>query len=167
MEINTTHIKLIQTAVLIVAYFVSRFFARKTIEKVGNSFAYHKTRIKITRKIVSVILFFIITGFVLFIWGVEQKELVIFISSFLTVMGIALFAQWSIISNITSAIIIFFNHPVKIGDSIVVMDKDFPVEGKISDIGLFFLIIKTTDGEHVSIPTNVFMNKTVKKKSHE
>lgn len=154
MEINTTHIKLIQTAVLIVAYFVSRFFARKTIEKVGNSFAYHKTRIKITRKIVSVILFFIITGFVLFVWGVEQKELVIFISSFLTVMGIALFAQWSIISN-------------KIGDSIVVMDKDFPVEGKISDIGLFFLIIKTTDGEHVSIPTNVFMNKTVKKKSHE
>ena len=164
---STSQIKIIETAVLILVYIVVKILASKTIEKVGKKFLYHKTRIKIVKKIVNVLLFFIISGFILFVWGVEQSELVVFISSFLTVMGIALFAQWSIVSNITSAVIIFFNHPVKIGDSIVVLDKDYQVEGKISDIGMFFMIIKSTEGDHISIPTNVFMNKMVKKINNE
>jgi small-conductance mechanosensitive channel len=61
----------------------------------------------------------------------------------------------------------FFNHPVKIGDSIVVLDKDYQVEGKISDIGMFFMIIKSTEGDQISIPTNVFMNKMIKKINNE
>lgn len=164
---SISQIKIIETAVLIVAYLVIKIVASKTIEKVGKNFLYHKSRIKIVKKIVNVLLFFIISGFILFVWGVEQSELVVFISSFLTVMGIALFAQWSIVSNITSAVIIFFNHPVKIGDSIVVLDKDYQVEGKISDIGMFFMIIKSTEGDQISIPTNVFMNKMVKKINNE
>jgi small-conductance mechanosensitive channel len=164
---NTNQIKIIETVVLIVVYIVIKIVASKTIEKVGIKLLYHKSRIKIVKKIVNLILFIIISGLILFVWGVEQSELFIFISSFLTVMGIALFAQWSILSNITSAVIIFFNHPVKIGDSIVVLDKDYQVEGKINDIGLFFMIIKSKEGDHISIPTNVFMNKMVKKISHE
>lgn len=164
---SSNQIKIIETAVLILVYIVVKILASKTIENVGKKFLYHKSRIKIVKKIVNVLLFFIISGFILFVWGVEQSELVVFISSFLTVMGIALFAQWSIISNITSAVIIFFNHPVKIGDSIVVLDKDYQIEGKISDIGMFFMIIKSTEGDHISIPTNVFMNKMVKKINHE
>jgi small-conductance mechanosensitive channel len=164
---SISQIKIIETAVLILVYIVVKILTSKTIEKVGKRFLYHKSRIKIVKKIVNVLLFFIISGFILFVWGVEQSELVVFISSFLTVMGIALFAQWSIISNITSAVIIFFNHPVKIGDSIVVLDKDYQIEGKISDIGMFFMIIKSAEGDQVSIPTNVFMNKMVKKINHE
>lgn len=164
---STSQIKIIETAVLILVYIVVKILTSKTIERVGKRFLYHKSRIKIVKKIVNVLLFFIISGFILFVWGVEQSELVVFISSFLTVMGIALFAQWSIVSNITSAVIIFFNHPVKIGDSIVVLDKDYQVEGKISDIGMFFMIIKSTEGDQISIPTNVFMNKMVKKKNNE
>jgi small-conductance mechanosensitive channel len=164
---STSQIKIIETAVLILVYIVVKILTSKTIERVGKRFLYHKSRIKIVKKIVNVLLFFIISGFILFVWGVEQSELVVFISSFLTVMGIALFAQWSIISNITSAVIIFFNHPVKIGDSIVVLDKDYQIEGKISDIGMFFMIIKSAEGDQVSIPTNVFMNKMVKKINNE
>jgi small-conductance mechanosensitive channel len=164
---NTNQIKIIETVVLIVVYIVIKIVASKTIEKFGIKLLYHKSRIKIVKKIVNLILFIIISGLLLFVWGVDQSELVIFISSFLTVMGIALFAQWSILSNITSAVIIFFNHPMKIGDSIVVLDKDYQVEGKINDIGLFFMIIKSKEGDHISIPTNVFMNKMVKKISHE
>jgi small-conductance mechanosensitive channel len=164
---STSQIKIIETAVLILVYIVVKILTSKTIERVGKRFLYHKSRIKIVKKIVNVLLFFIISGFILFVWGVEQSELVVFISSFLTVMGIALFAQWSIISNITSSVIIFFNHPVKIGDSIVVLDKDYQIEGKISDIGMFFMIIKSAEGDQVSIPTNVFMNKMVKKINNE
>ena len=43
-------------------------------------------------------------------------------------MGVAMFAQWSILSNITSGIILFFSFPFKIGDLILIHDKDFPIE---------------------------------------
>ena len=49
-----------------------------------------------------------------------------FLGSVLTVVGVAFFAQWSLLSNITSSIIIFFNHPVKLNDSIVILEgKDY------------------------------------------
>jgi hypothetical protein len=42
---------------------------------------------------------------VILIWGVQAKDIIIAISP--TVVGVAMFAQWSILSNITSGIILF------------------------------------------------------------
>lgn len=58
--------------------------------------------------------------------------------------------------------IIFFSHPAKIGDTITVLDKDFSIKGKISDIEMFFITIKTEEGEKVTIPNNVFIQKMIK-----
>jgi small-conductance mechanosensitive channel len=96
---------------------------------------------------------------------VKQSELAVFIGSVLAVIGIALFAQWSILSNITSGIIIFFIHPVKLDDTIAVIDKDYNIEGRVSDIGVFLVLLKTTDGEQITIPNNVFIQKMVKKRN--
>ena len=63
------------------------------------------------------------------VWGVDQSELLIFLSTILVVLGVAFFAQWSIISNITSTLIIFFNQPIKIGDYLTIMDKEYEIEG--------------------------------------
>jgi small-conductance mechanosensitive channel len=112
-------------------------------------------------------LIFISLGILFFIWGVDQSELVYFITSLLTILGIAFFAQWSIISNITSTLIIFFNHPAKIGDTISVFDKDYPIEGRISDIGIFFVIIKTAEGDKITLPSNVFIQKMVRRKGND
>ena len=160
---DTFQIELIQTAVSLVIYLLIKTIAEKIIEKAGRKFAYAKQRIKITKKIVHVVLFIIWVSIVFFIWGVNQSELAYFITTLLTVLGVALFAQWSLLSNITASIIIFFYHPVKIGDSIKILDKEYNVEGKISDIGIFFLIIKTIDNERITVPTNVFLQKMVQK----
>jgi small-conductance mechanosensitive channel len=85
-------------------------------------------------------------------------------ASVLTVIGIALFAQWSHLSNLTSGMIIFFNHSAKLDDTIEIIDKDYCIEGRISDIGLFFVQIKTTENEEVTLPNNVFLQKMIKKK---
>jgi small-conductance mechanosensitive channel len=101
------------------------------------------------------------------IFGVDQNELLMFVGSALTIMGIALFAQWSILSNITSGIIIFFNHSFQLEDTISVSDKDYEIEGKIIDIGLFFVILVTADNEKISIPNSVFLTKMIKQKPNE
>ena len=43
------------------------------------------------------------------------------------------------------------------------MDKDFQIEGKLSDIGIFFITIKTKDNEKITVPSNVFMQKMIRK----
>ena len=78
-----------------------------------------------------------------------------------TVLGIAFFAQWSILSNITSSIILFFNHPLKIGQNIRVLDKEYDVEGKLIDISFFFMYIRNEEGYLITIPTSVALQKTM------
>jgi small-conductance mechanosensitive channel len=97
------------------------------------------------------------------VFGVNQSELAVFIGSLLTIMGIAFFAQWSILSNITSGIIIFFNHPIKLDDTIIIIDKDYEIEGRVSDVSLFFVILKTPNNEQITIPNNLFIQKMIKK----
>jgi small-conductance mechanosensitive channel len=97
------------------------------------------------------------------IWGIEQTDLVVFLSTTLTILGVAFFAQWSLISNITSTLIIFFNHPIRIGDSLTIMEKDYEIEGELSDIGIFFITIKTKEGKKITMPSNIFLQKMIKK----
>jgi small-conductance mechanosensitive channel len=156
-------IKIIETLVVVVVFTITKLITKGIIKKVGIRFNYQSGRIKITNKIVDVLLLVIVTVILMLIWGVEQSELLLFLSSVLTILGVAFFAQWSIISNITSTLIIFFNHPIKIGDSLTIIDKDFHIEGKLSDIGIFFIILKTKENKKITIPSNVFMQKMIQK----
>jgi small-conductance mechanosensitive channel len=156
-------IQIIESLVLIVLLVISSKILERLIDQAGVKYTYHKTRIKVIKKVVSFLLYLIFIGVLLLIWGIAPAQLAAYIASLFTVVGIAFLAQWSIVSNITSTLIIFFNHQVNIGDRIVILDKDYQIEGKISDIGIFFIIIKVSENEYVSLPSNVFMQKMVKK----
>jgi small-conductance mechanosensitive channel len=116
------------------------------------------------RMTIKVLNFFLITSALIAlmgIWGIEQEKFVIFISSVLTILGIAFFAQWSILSNITAGFILYFNHPMKLGDHIKILEKDFIIEGMIDDITFFFVHIKTDNGEEVTIPNSIILQKNI------
>ena len=95
------------------------------------------------------------------IWGVDTKDIILAISSIATVVGVAMVAQWSILSNITSGIILFFSFPFKIGDTIHIHDKDFPVIAEIEDISAFYISMVNKDGERVIYPNNLLLQKGV------
>ena len=130
-------IKIIETIIIILVFIATRLITKRIVIKVGNRFKYESGRIKITNKILGFLLLIILTAILMIIWGVDQSQLLLFLSTILTILGVAFFAQWSIISNITSTLIIFFNHPIKIGDSLTIIDKDYQIEGKLSDIGIY------------------------------
>jgi small-conductance mechanosensitive channel len=160
------HLKLqiIETAFAIGIYILIKILLYKYINTlVGNSISSRK-RSKIVKKginLTTITLFLII---LLSIWGVNQSELAVFIGSVLTVIGIALFAQWSILSNVTSGIILFFSHSAQLDDWITIMDKEYDIEGRISDIGLFFVTLKSKENDSIEIPNSVFLYKMIKKK---
>lgn len=153
--------QIIETIIVIIAFIITNLMLKRMIKKIGIRFKYQSKRIKITNKFAGAVLLLILAISLISIWGVDQSELILFLSTILTIIGVAFFAQWSIISNITSSFIIFFNHPIKIGDSLTIMDKDYQIEGKLNDIGIFFIIIKTKENKKITIPSNVFMQKMI------
>ena len=84
-------------------------------------------------------------------------------SSFFAIAGIALFATWSILSNLTSSLILYFAFPFKVGDTIEFSDDDAP-GGELIEMTLFYLKICTPEDHIVSVPSNVAIQKIVKTK---
>ncbi|MFK7774306.1 MAG: mechanosensitive ion channel domain-containing protein [Saprospiraceae bacterium] len=160
-------LKIVETVIAIVIFTVVRFILNKSIERTVKENLLQKTRGKIAKKVTNIVLILFLVIFLLFIWGVNQSDVIVFMSSILAVIGVALFAQWSILSNITSGLILFFNHSIKLDDTIRVLDKDYEIEGRVSDIGVFFVILKTKEGEQITLPSNIFMQKMIKKKNEE
>jgi len=92
-------------------------------------------------------------------WGYSQIG--VFLSSIFAILGVALFAQWSILSNITASLIIFFAFPYRVGDRVKVVDKDDDITGVIQEIDLFHVIIRRADGDLITYPTNLILQKAV------
>jgi len=97
------------------------------------------------------------------IWNVQLGGVMVFASSIFAVIGVALFAQWSILSNLTSSIIIFFTFPARVGDKIKVIDGDNSISGEIIEISLFQIEIEDADGNIVLYPNNLFIQKPIMK----
>ena len=156
-------IQIVKTVILFLFFSAAKVFTKRIIQKAGARFNYQSGRIKITNKIVNALLGILVLIFLMIIWGVKQSDLVVFLSTTMTILGVAFFAQWSLISNITSTLLIFFSHPIKIGDSLTIMEKDYEIEGTLNDIGVFFITIKTKENEKITMPSNIFLQKMIKK----
>ena len=154
-------IQILETAVVIAIYIIVFFVTKTVINNTLKNAQLQRARRKIIIK--GIHLFTSITVLILLaaIWGLEQNEITLFISSVLTVIGIAFVAQWSLLSNITSSIILFFNHPLKIGDHIKILDRDYPCEGEISDLTYFYVHLVTIEGDLVTIPNSILLQKAV------
>ena len=151
----------IHTAILIAFIIIVKLFAGKAVNRILVRLDNDLKRKKITMRIINLFsLIFMVIGLAA-IWNIDRSQLMVFITSLITVLGIAFFAQWSILANITSSLILFFNHPVKIGQRIRVLDKEYEIEGKLIDISFYFLYIKTDEDELVTIPTSVALQKTI------
>jgi len=98
---------------------------------------------------------------ILIIWGVNPTNLFLALGSVFAVIGVALFAQWSILSNITAGIILFFSAPFRIGDTIRILDKDMPIEATVVDIFTFYTHLRTIDGELHIFPNSLLLQKAI------
>ncbi|MES2574725.1 MAG: mechanosensitive ion channel domain-containing protein [Bacteroidota bacterium] len=153
--------EVIGTGILLLLVMLSRLIVAKLIRSFAtrSQTIEHRTRlvIKYIHLFINVLAFF---GLII-IWGVRTRDIIIAISSFTTVVGVAMVAQWSILSNITSGIILFFYFPFKIGDVIFIHDKDFPIEAEIEDIRAFHIYLKAKSGEMIVYPNSVLLQKGI------
>src|SRR5690606_17086718 len=94
------------------------------------------------------------------ILGFGVEGIFVATSSMFALIGIAFFAVWSILSNVTSSVILYFSFPFRIGDRIMI-EGEPKHAGALRDITLFYLKIETDEGRIVSVPANVAMQKII------
>ncbi|RAJ16938.1 mechanosensitive ion channel domain-containing protein [Olleya aquimaris] len=153
--------ELINTTIVLAIFILIRFILKVSIKKLGQKTGINDARIGLISRYTTVTLFLIFILFVAYIFGAKFEDLAVIFSSVFAVIGIGLFAIWSILSNITSGIIMFFSFPYKVGDKIKIHDKDAPIEGIIEDIRAFQLHLRLDNGDLVTYPNNLILQKAV------
>lgn len=158
--------KIVQSVILVIAGILLRFVTSNSLKKIRIKFGFQKTRVLIINKVITFLIYTTVIVFIAFIWGVNEEQLLLFVSSFLTILGIAFFAQWSILSNITASLILYVSYPIKIGDTITILEKDNDITGEIKDISAFFITLKTGEKEVITIPNSIILQKNIKYESY-
>ena len=155
-------IKIIVSAFFVIVVYPSvRFIINKVIDKVAKPNMQNEGHGKMTKKTFNILILFLLASILISIWGVNTRNLLLAMSSIFAVIGVALFAQWSILSNITAGIVIFFSARFKIGDRIKIHDKDFPIEATLIDITTFYVYLETDEGEKIAYPNNLILQKGI------
>ena len=129
--------EILATTIALIVLLIFKFLGTKTVRKIGRISDLNQARTRLIIKYVNISLFTIGFGVFIFIWGVNFKEIGLLFSSIFAVIGVALFATWSI------------------------LDSDFPEEADILDIRAFHLYLKKDNGELVTYPNNLMLQKGV------
>jgi small-conductance mechanosensitive channel len=159
----------ISTGILILIVILIRALVSKLVKRYAKTSEIIERRTNLVIKYIHILINILALITLILIWGVQAKDIFITLSSIATIIGVAMFVQWSILSNITSGIILFFSFPFKIGDVILIHDKDFLEEGEIEDIGAFHVTMRSNEGRIILYPNNLFFQKgisIIKKPSH-
>ena len=114
--------------------------------------AYHTVRL-LTATITIAIL--------LIVWGIDFSGLIVLSTSLITLTGVALFASWSLLSNITSYFILLFHNSFRRGNFVRVIDADNYIEGYVAEVNLFNTRLITEDREVVIYPNNLMLTRPI------
>ncbi|WP_340158193.1 mechanosensitive ion channel domain-containing protein [uncultured Maribacter sp.] len=166
--INEHYNELIYSLIVLLVILILKFLFTTAVRKVSKISDFNPVRTNLIIKFINIALTIIAIVALTFVWSVNYQDLGVMLSSVFAVIGVALFAQWSILSNITAGVIIFFSFPFKIGNTIRILDKELLDPDKtdldkfvIEDIRAFHLHLRRSNGEILTYPNNLVLQKGV------
>lgn len=152
---------------IVLGCFVAFYLATKLLDKIIHDVSVRRAlgdlRVLYITRLMKIGMVFCCLVVMCLILGLGYSEISVFLSSIFAVVGIALFAQWSILSNVTASMIIFFGFPYKVNDRIKILDKDDDMSGIIVEISMFHVILQRADGNLITYPNTLILQKAVLK----
>lgn len=153
--------EIVTSIILVISIMIIRISITAIVKRFAKHAEINEHRAVLISKYINIAIMILMITSLIIIWGVQTQDIYKVLTAVITLIGVAFFAQWSILSNITAGIILFFSFPFKIGDTIRIHDKDFPLEAEIDDIKAFHTYLRTKDGELVTYPNNLLLQKGV------
>lgn len=155
-------VQVVLSIIVILSFFLSIQISKRVIKNFSRKYNFNERRVFYVNKIITMLFLILFLLLVSIIWGFDIKGLPIFFASFFGLVGIAFFASWSILSNITASLIIFFSYQIRITDKIKIIDGDNSVTGVIKDMTMFTIILESEeDNTTVTYPNNIILQKPV------
>ena len=153
--------RIITTAVVIILYFVVRYALKRIMTRYSQRTSVSRTSMALIKRTLIFILAITAIIIIATVWGVRPQNIFLTLSSIFAVIGVALFAQWSLLSNITAGFVLLFSLQLRIGDTIKILDKDFPVIAEVEDIRTFYIYLRGEDKERYVYPNNILLQKGI------
>jgi small-conductance mechanosensitive channel len=164
---NIPYTQIVISVLIPFAILLTQWAARKLILNIGQAKNVPLNRAmqvyRYFKAMIAVVWFVVL----LVVWGIDYQALLVVASSVLAVIGVALVAQWSILSNITASIIVFFTMPAKVGDEIEIIDGSNCVKGVIREINFFNVLLTDDKGNEIAYPNNLILQRPVRKTVRE
>ncbi|MFC1490268.1 mechanosensitive ion channel family protein [Candidatus Latescibacterota bacterium] len=135
---------------------IFKFYTRKTQKRLKLKMS----RYLAIKRIMSLFSTLILIVILVFIWGLDIKNMWVSLTGFVAMVAIAFLAVWSLIGNILAGFILFFTSPFKIDDTIEIMPDE--ITGKVLAINLFYTLLIDEDGNFVNIPNTMLFQKYIK-----
>lgn len=159
-EYNAALIKTgITLLVLVLTYFSIRLY-RRYIASTGLRHNFAEQRTSSISKVGQALIYLISIAIISNVLGFGIQGIFLATSSFFAMVGIAFFATWSILSNITASILLYFTFPYRIGQRLSV-DNEPKYNGILKDVTLMYLKIQTDGGSYITLPANVAIQKII------
>lgn len=143
--------------VIVLNFFISRVVIPRIKKHINSSrlkkgsFDKAKTSLKMLSNLISIAL-------ILFVWGFDFNGLMTVSAGLVALLGVSLFAGWSILSNVTAFFLLIFHESYKRGNFIRVISNDNYIEGYIAEINLFNTRLITEEKEIVVYPNILLMS---------
>ena len=153
-------IQIIESAIALIVFLILKFTLKYFVKLKILSAYFKNTEKNDVLKLINLLLLMVLGIIIIAIWSVKQENILVVASSLLTVLGVALFAEMSILSNITACLILFFQHPIKVGDTISVTYEGKDIEGELIDITYFFVFIKTSNRGTLTVPNALLLKSS-------
>lgn len=153
--------RIIVSVLILIAYIIIQRYVFPRIEYLLERDDFNNEVLQRTIFILN--MFVRITTFVilLIIWGIDIDNLVAVSTGLIALLGAALFASWSILSNVTAFFILLSHQSYKKGTFIRIFEADNYIEGYINDINLLHTRLLSENNEVIIYPNNQLIAKPV------
>jgi small-conductance mechanosensitive channel len=159
---SNTKIQILLLVIALVVLILIMTITKNITRKVTLVKKLEPNRRKVVLNAFYFVYYLIFAAAVTFILGLKFEDVTVFFSSVIALLGVAFFAQWSLLSNLTASIIIFFYHPIKIGDKIRILDKDLESPATVVNITGFYTMVRVESNERiVTIPNSLILQKGI------
>lgn len=152
---------LVVTVLVLIIFMVVNRLLLPRIEKLATSSKLSEEARKKTYHTARLITGVITIAVLLLVWGVDFSGLIVMSTSIIALTGVALFASWSLLSNITSYFVLLFQNSYSKGNFIRIIDGDNYMEGYIVEINLFTTRLLTKDDEEIAYPNNLVLTRPI------
>ncbi|GAC24863.1 MAG: mechanosensitive ion channel protein MscS [Alteromonadaceae bacterium] len=150
---------LIWTLVMLLVYVLVTKWTLPKIEKKIDESNLKSPEVLRAYHIIRLVVGILTLAVILIAWGIDFSGLLVISTSLITLTGVAFFASWSLLSNITAYFLLLFQTSFRRGNFIRVLDADNYVEGFITEINLFNTKLITEDREIIVYPNNLILTR--------